>query len=147
MNYAMWISCRVEERLAQVNRHGSWSQYDEAAAYTVALNDVIREDEGRTWADGNIRIGDYILLVDSDTRVPEDCLLDAVSEMSEDFDEILYELEADEGADEELIQAALAIEALWSELSLACLNKVRILRGMPPITISMTGSDEDGEEP
>jgi len=74
-------------------------------------------------------------------------LLDAVSEMSEDFDEILYELEADEGADEELIQAALAIEALWSELSLACLNKVRILRGMPPITISMTGSDEDGEEP
>lgn len=30
---------------------------------------------------GNIRFGDYIILIDSDTRVPRDCLLDAVSEM------------------------------------------------------------------
>ena len=35
------------------------------------------------WADGNIRVGDYILLIDSDTRVPSDCLLDAVSEMEQ----------------------------------------------------------------
>lgn len=32
---------------------------------------------------GNIRLGDYILIVDSDTRVPKDCLLDAVSEMQQ----------------------------------------------------------------
>lgn len=32
---------------------------------------------------GNIRIGDYILIVDSDTRVPRDCLLDAASEMEQ----------------------------------------------------------------
>ena len=29
-------------------------------------------------------MGDYILLVDADTRVPADCLLDAVSEMQQD---------------------------------------------------------------
>ncbi|KAJ9651379.1 hypothetical protein H2201_009277, partial [Coniosporium apollinis] len=36
-----------------------------------------------TLADGNIRIGDYILLIDSDTRVPTDCFLDGVSEMEQ----------------------------------------------------------------
>ena len=29
-------------------------------------------------------MGDYILLVDADTRVPADCLLDAISEMQQD---------------------------------------------------------------
>lgn len=29
-------------------------------------------------------MGEYILLVDADTRVPGDCLLDAVSEMQQD---------------------------------------------------------------
>jgi cellulose synthase/poly-beta-1,6-N-acetylglucosamine synthase-like glycosyltransferase len=43
------------------------------------LEEVIRED-GRAWAAGNIRIGDIILLVDSDTRVPQDCLIDAATE-------------------------------------------------------------------
>ena len=86
MNYAMWVSCRIEEHMARVNRHFAWSQLDEASAYTQALNTVIHEDQGRTWADGNIRLGDYILLIDSDTRVPEDCLLDAVSEMEQSPD-------------------------------------------------------------
>jgi len=81
MNYAMWVSCRVEDKLAAIQRGPTWSQIDEANAYTNALNEVILEDEGRTWADGNIRFGDYILIIDSDTRVPVDCFLDAVSEM------------------------------------------------------------------
>jgi cellulose synthase/poly-beta-1,6-N-acetylglucosamine synthase-like glycosyltransferase len=42
---------------------------------------VIEESNGKVWASGNIRLGDIILLVDSDTRVPMDCLLDAASEM------------------------------------------------------------------
>ncbi|KAF1982641.1 hypothetical protein K402DRAFT_339995 [Aulographum hederae CBS 113979] len=83
MNYAMWVSQRIEDKLATINRRDSWNQEDEAAAYKAALNEVIHEDEGRTWADGNVRIGDYILLIDSDTRVPTDCLLDAVSEMEQ----------------------------------------------------------------
>lgn len=69
-------------------------------------------------------------------------LLDAVNTLSDDFDEVVVELETDEGVDDELLEAAIAIEDLWSQLTLACLNKVRILRGMPPIDID---SDDDGE--
>jgi len=80
MNFALMISCKVEERLAAIARPPDWSQHDEAQAYERALKEVLEED-GRAWADGNIRVGDYILIIDSDTRVPADCLLDVVSEM------------------------------------------------------------------
>lgn len=98
MNFGMMISCKVEEKLANIDRGEDWTQAQEAEAYETALKEVITED-GRAWADGNIRIGDYILLstgpaptvclwmtanillVDSDTRVPSDCLLDATAEM------------------------------------------------------------------
>lgn len=83
MNYAMWASVRVEEELASVHRSDGWTQEDEATAYRDALCDIVEHDQGRTWADGNIRIGDYILIIDSDTRVPADCFLDAVSEMEQ----------------------------------------------------------------
>lgn len=83
MNYAMMVSNRVEEKLMQVERTPNWTQDDEQAAYEQCLADVLREDDGRTWAEGNIRFGDYILIIDSDTRVPNDCLLDAVSEMEQ----------------------------------------------------------------
>lgn len=102
MNYGLMLSNSVEEKLALINRHENWSQADEAIEYERCLTEVVEED-GRAWADGNIRIGDYILLseflfsphrflecpgltlkiVDSDTRVPEDCLLDAASEMEQ----------------------------------------------------------------
>jgi hypothetical protein len=80
MNFALMISCKVEEKLEAIQRTPDWSQHDEAQAYERSLKEVLEED-GRAWADGNIRVGDYILLIDSDTRVPADCLLDAVSEM------------------------------------------------------------------
>lgn len=83
MNYALWISNRVEEKLLDVSREEGWTQEDEAGAYRDALTEVVEEDQGRTWADGNIRMGDYVLLIDSDTRVPADCFLDAVSEMEQ----------------------------------------------------------------
>ncbi|KAH8661986.1 glycosyl transferase family group 2-domain-containing protein [Xylariales sp. PMI_506] len=85
MNFALMISCKVEEKLAQIDRGLEWSQSDEAIAYERALVEVLRED-GRAWADGNVRVGDYILIIDSDTRVPSDCLLDAVSEMEQSPD-------------------------------------------------------------
>lgn len=83
MNYAMWISVRVEDELNMLERHEGWTQEDEAEAYRDALQKIVEEDEGRTWADGNIRIGDYILIIDSDTRVPTDAFMDAVSEMEQ----------------------------------------------------------------
>ncbi|KAK7931686.1 Glucans biosynthesis glucosyltransferase H [Apiospora marii] len=83
MNYAMMVSNRVEDKLMHVARGSHWSQVDETAAYQKCLDEVMEEDDNRTWAEGNIRIGDYILIIDSDTRVPDDCLLDAVSEMEQ----------------------------------------------------------------
>ncbi|KAL7621023.1 hypothetical protein AAE478_008335 [Parahypoxylon ruwenzoriense] len=85
MNFALMISCKVEDKLALHERGPEWSQADEAQAYERALKEVLEED-GRAWADGNIRVGDYILIIDSDTRVPSDCLLDAVSEMEQSPD-------------------------------------------------------------
>lgn len=81
MNYALHVSARVEDKLAAFKREAEWTQQDERALYDNVLAQVVDEDEGHTWAEGNIRIGDYILLIDSDTRVPTDCFLDAVSEM------------------------------------------------------------------
>ncbi|KAI0439105.1 glycosyl transferase family group 2-domain-containing protein [Xylaria telfairii] len=83
MNYALMVSNRVEDKLAEIQRPITWTQEDEYAAYERCLAEILQDDEGRTWAEGNIRIGDYILIIDSDTRVPEDCLLDAVSEMEQ----------------------------------------------------------------
>lgn len=83
MNYALMVSNRVEDKLLQVQRTPIWTQAEEDAAYQQCLTEIIQEDEGRTWAEGNIRVGDYILIIDSDTRVPADCLLDAVSEMEQ----------------------------------------------------------------
>lgn len=86
MNYALMISCQVEDKLALLERGPEWTTKDEAEAYMKALEKTIEAHEGRAWADGNIRVGDYILLIDSDTRVPTDCLLDACSEMEQSQD-------------------------------------------------------------
>lgn len=83
MNYAMNVSARIEDAMAQVNRRGPWNQDDEDALYEHCLAQILEDDNGRTWAEGDLRIGDYILIIDSDTRVPEDCFLDAVSEMEQ----------------------------------------------------------------
>ena len=83
MNYAMNVSARIEDRLKRIQRTPNWNDQQEEESYREALGQVINEDQGRTWADGNVRIGDYILIIDSDTRVPEDCFLDAVSEMEQ----------------------------------------------------------------
>lgn len=83
MNYAMNVSARIEDLMRDVHREDSWNQDDEDALYQQSLAQILEEDEGRTWAEGDLRIGDYILIIDSDTRVPEDCFLDAVSEMEQ----------------------------------------------------------------
>jgi membrane glycosyltransferase len=83
MNYGLWVSGKAEEMLIGLERHDEWTQRDEDFAYGQAVKAVLEENDGEAWADGNIRVGDYILLIDSDTRVPEDCLLEAVSEMEQ----------------------------------------------------------------
>lgn len=82
MNYGLMLSCAVEEKLLRYRRHASWTQDDENACYEICLAEVLAE-KPRAWCQGNIRVGDYIVLIDSDTRVPVDCLLDAASEMEQ----------------------------------------------------------------
>jgi hypothetical protein len=50
--------------------------------YNQAREAELKKD-GRTWAAGDIRMGELILIIDSDTRVPEDCLLWGALEMHE----------------------------------------------------------------
>lgn len=88
MNYALGISIQVEDKLLAVDRGSGaqrslWTQSEEDEAYNHSLADVLEAEQGRAWADGDIRVGDYILLVDSDTRIPEECIIDAVSELEE----------------------------------------------------------------
>lgn len=82
MNYGLMLSCKVEEKLERYERGPNWTNNEENDAYDDCLAEVLRENP-RAWAQGNVRIGDYILLIDSDTRVPVDCLLDAASEMEQ----------------------------------------------------------------
>lgn len=81
MNFAMAISCALEDKLLSLDRGAEWTSTDEAEATAWALEEVVKDGGDIAWADGNVRIGDYILIIDSDTRVPVDCLLDAVSEL------------------------------------------------------------------
>jgi GT2 family glycosyltransferase len=83
MNYGLAMSVEVEQHLARQERTSEWNQLKENALYGQSLEAIMLKHEGEAWADGNLRIGDYILLIDSDTRVPSDCLLEAVSEMEE----------------------------------------------------------------
>lgn len=76
MNFALNLACKVQERLAQMEYQEMWTNVDASTARKEMLKQVVNEDK-LAWADGDIRIGDIILLIDADTRVPRDCLLDA----------------------------------------------------------------------
>ncbi|UNI18966.1 hypothetical protein JDV02_005195 [Purpureocillium takamizusanense] len=87
MNFALNISQKVEayiqemvdERLASLGSD-MVDEAEEANMYSEALARVLAENP-LAWADGDIRVGEFILIVDSDTRVPVDCLLYGAAEM------------------------------------------------------------------
>ncbi len=75
MNFALNISQRVEAYLqemvdAKLAADGTdlISQQDEDQMYQICLERVLKEDP-RAQAAGNIRMGEIILIIDSDTRV------------------------------------------------------------------------------
>ncbi|KAK1926386.1 glycosyl transferase family group 2-domain-containing protein [Papiliotrema laurentii] len=90
MNFGNRLSLRVEEIMDEGRpepptdpeeyANWEWTGEDEQELYEDALAKAIEESNGVAWAAGNIRIGELILIIDSDTRVPEDCFLDAASE-------------------------------------------------------------------
>ncbi|CBJ27221.1 conserved unknown protein [Ectocarpus siliculosus] len=66
LNYGLNVAIRVEEIMAE-----SGGQVTDPVE---ALQLVSGEFNDEFFAGGDVRIGDIVLLVDSDTRVPEDCL-------------------------------------------------------------------------
>jgi len=84
MNFANALSLRVEEIMDDLRPVAQettgeghfWTDLDENTVYEAALDKALEESK-IAWASGNIRIGSIILIIDSDTRVPEDCFADA----------------------------------------------------------------------
>ena len=103
MNFALNVSQRVEgylqaaiDDLVKQRGHNLISEHEEQSLYDKCLDRVLREDS-RVQAAGNIRVGEIILIVDSDTRIvshylhgivslliviqPADCLIYGAAEM------------------------------------------------------------------
>lgn len=71
MNFVLDFSFDVQQLL----EGGRAQSYDEA------LEMALQARDGRAQAEGEVRLGQYIFLIDCDTRIPEDAFLDAASEM------------------------------------------------------------------
>jgi hypothetical protein len=92
MNYCLYTSMRVEDEWLRLLDHAcqaknctreSLTVDEELALYDTALKTIIDSDGGKTWAAGDLRMGELVLIIDSDTQVPEDCLLYGALEMEE----------------------------------------------------------------
>ena len=68
----------MKKKLAGIDE--GWFDEDEELLYEEALLKAL-EAFPETTAAGNVRIGELVLMIDSDTRVPADCFLDAASEV------------------------------------------------------------------
>jgi hypothetical protein len=74
MNYCLDFSNRVEEELLRlITQHKENTEVFtveiENELFNQALETTLNSDGGKTMAEGNIRLGEIILLVDCDTRV------------------------------------------------------------------------------
>ncbi|TKX19350.1 hypothetical protein C1H76_8536 [Elsinoe australis] len=92
LNYALDFSGRVEDEfLVQMEQRAKeqlctvedLSVEDEEELLEIARQIVEEGDGGKTWSAGDVRIGEFILLIDSDTQVPETCLLAGALELME----------------------------------------------------------------
>jgi cellulose synthase/poly-beta-1,6-N-acetylglucosamine synthase-like glycosyltransferase len=86
LNFTCSLSLAVERLMAEKRPSSAsveWSQAEETALYEACLAEALAQAHPLAEASGNIRIGELILLIDCDTRVPQDCFLDAASEMSQ----------------------------------------------------------------
>ncbi|GAA6058764.1 hypothetical protein JCM10212_001880 [Sporobolomyces blumeae] len=99
LNVALELSIRIEhmmnERRPTRGPNNPWCFEEDQLLYEECLRDALaatrkefpledgqeKPHVSQVWAAGNVRIGELILIIDSDTLVPEDCFLDAASEM------------------------------------------------------------------
>ncbi|KAF8589551.1 hypothetical protein K439DRAFT_1332659 [Ramaria rubella] len=94
MNYGLALSLKVEKFVLQLEE-----MEIEERALQMALEETY-EETGRKWmpwaANGRaIRVGAIILIVDSDTIVPEDCFRDAARELNESPEVAVIQHESD----------------------------------------------------
>ncbi|KAI0357210.1 hypothetical protein OH77DRAFT_142459 [Trametes cingulata] len=90
MNYGLALSLKLEKHLLALEAEGAQDTPDECLedrALKMAIEETY-EESGNRWrpwaANGkSLRVGEIILIVDSDTIVPEDCLRDAARELAE----------------------------------------------------------------
>ncbi|KAF8065367.1 glycosyl transferase family group 2-domain-containing protein [Lyophyllum atratum] len=102
MNYGLAISLKLEKFLAQLIAEGAEEDPGdclEDRAMRMAAEEIF-EETGRRWkpwcANGkSMRVGEIILIIDSDTIVPEDCFRDAAREMGESADVAIIQHESD----------------------------------------------------
>ena len=89
MNYGLRLSLMLEKHLAELQANGASDEVEclEDQAMKLAVEEMY-EESGRKfkpWAANGkaLRVGDVILITDSDTVVPEDCFRDAARELAE----------------------------------------------------------------
>ncbi|KAG2365953.1 glycosyl transferase family group 2-domain-containing protein [Suillus spraguei] len=105
MNYGLALSLKLEkhlkvlfkaEELGELENDG---QLVEDRALNMACEELFTEsgDKWKPWACNgkSIRMGEIILLVDSDTIVPEDCFRDAARELAESPEVAIIQHESD----------------------------------------------------
>ncbi|KAJ3511596.1 hypothetical protein NLJ89_g4008 [Agrocybe chaxingu] len=102
MNYGLALSLKLEKFLVQLEAEGAEDDGDECLedrAMKMAQEELYEESDRkfRPWcANGkSLRMGEIILIIDSDTVVPEDCFRDAAREMYESPDVAIIQHESD----------------------------------------------------
>ncbi|KIP01700.1 hypothetical protein PHLGIDRAFT_26915 [Phlebiopsis gigantea 11061_1 CR5-6] len=106
MNYGLQLSLKLEKHMAALvaDAAAAGRELDEdddveERALRLAIEET-HEESGRRWRPWacnakSLRVGEVILIVDSDTIVPEDCLRDAARELAECPDVAIIQHESD----------------------------------------------------
>ncbi|KAI0771442.1 glycosyl transferase family group 2-domain-containing protein [Irpex lacteus] len=101
MNYGLALSLKLEKHLTTLLELEEDEDLDdlEERALQMAIEETFEESGRcyRPWAANarSIRVGEIILIVDSDTVVPEDCLRDAARELHESPEVAIIQHESD----------------------------------------------------
>ena len=100
MNYGLSLSLRMEEILCELEADPTQNPFgdaDEVDLAERALALAVDETKGQAWAKGGraLRMGEIILIVDSDTQVPGDCFRDAARELAESPELAILQHESD----------------------------------------------------
>ena len=89
MNYGLRLSLILEKHLTELQANGATDEFEslEDQAMKLAVAEIYDETGQRfkPWAANgrSLRMGEVVLIIDSDTIVPEDCFRDAARELAE----------------------------------------------------------------